>query len=54
MERAVAYGIVRRNMSNIQNVGIDEKSFRRGKDYVSIITDRVTKLPSYQRGQRRH
>ena len=39
MDRAVARGIVRRNMSNIRNVGIDEKSFGKGQDYVSIMTD---------------
>ena len=39
MDRAVARGIVRRDMSNIRNVGIDEKSFGKGQDYVSIMTD---------------
>ena len=39
MDRAVARGIERRDMSNIRNVGIDEKSFGKGQDYVSIMTD---------------
>ena len=39
MDRAVARGLERRDKSNIRNVGIDEKSFGKGQDYVSIMTD---------------
>jgi transposase len=39
MERAVCRGIQRRDTDNVENVGIDEKSFRRGHDYISLMTD---------------
>jgi transposase len=39
MERAVERGILRRDLDTIEHVGIDEKSFRRGHDYVSLMTD---------------
>lgn len=39
MDRAVARGLERRTADEIRHVGIDEKSFRRGHDYVSIMTD---------------
>jgi transposase len=39
MERAVGRGLKRRDMDSIEHVGIDEKSFRRGHDYVSLMTD---------------
>jgi transposase len=39
MERAVERGIQRRDTDSIENVGIDEKSFRRGHDYISLMTD---------------
>jgi transposase len=39
MQRAVKRGLSRRNLENIENVGIDEKSFGQGHDYVSVMTD---------------
>lgn len=39
MERAVARGLERRNLEQLQHAGIDEKSFRRGQSYVSLLTD---------------
>lgn len=39
IERAVARGLERRSLDNIQHVGMDEKSFGKGHDYVSIMTD---------------
>ena len=39
MEQAVERGIRRRETDSIENVGIDEKSFRRGQDYISLMTD---------------
>jgi transposase len=37
--RAVERGLARRNDEPVPQVGIDEKSFGRGQDYVSILTD---------------
>ncbi len=39
MGRAVERGLARRSLDNVRNVGIDEKSFGKGQDYVSIMTD---------------
>lgn len=39
MRRAVERGMVRRQVDDVTQVGIDEKSFRRGQDYVSLMTD---------------
>lgn len=39
MDRAVARGLKRRKLDEVQHVGIDEKSFRRGHNYVSLMTD---------------
>jgi transposase len=39
MTRAVERGLVRRNLDNIANIGLDEKSFLRGQNYVSLMTD---------------
>lgn len=41
MERAVERGLARRELEELAYVGIDEKSFRRGQSYVSILTDLV-------------
>lgn len=38
-QRAVARGLERRQAIPVENMGIDEKSFRRGHKYVSILTD---------------
>ncbi len=39
MERAVERGLERRELASLEYVGIDEKSFRRGQSYVSLLTD---------------
>lgn len=39
MESAVDRGLARREEQPIENVGIDDKSFGKGHDYVSIMTD---------------
>ena len=39
MERAVERGLLCRDLESLQYVGIDEKSFRSGHSYVSILTD---------------
>lgn len=39
VERAVARGLARRDTSAVRRVGLDEKSFGRGQDYISLMTD---------------
>lgn len=39
MERAVERGLARRSLDEVRHVGVDEKSFGRGHDYVSVLTD---------------
>ena len=39
MNSAVERGLERRDLDEIKHVGIDEKSFRKGQDYVSVMTD---------------
>ena len=39
MERAVERGLKRRDTESVRYVGIDEKSFRRGQSYISLLTD---------------
>jgi transposase len=39
MERAVERGLARRSLEEVRHVGVDEKSFGRGHDYVSVLTD---------------
>ncbi len=39
LERAVERGLRVRNLEGTARVGIDEKSFRRGQSYVSVLTD---------------
>lgn len=39
MERAVGRGLQRRSLEKVRHVGIDEKSFGKGHDYVSVMTD---------------
>ena len=41
MERAVERGLERREAESVPYVGMDEKSFRKGHDYVSILVDLV-------------
>ena len=39
MKRAVQRGMSRRNTDSMEHIGIDEKSFGKGHDYVSVLTD---------------
>lgn len=39
MERAVGRGLARRSHEGIKRVGLDEKSFGRGQDYISVLSD---------------
>jgi len=39
MERAVERGLARRELEGLRHLGLDEKSFRRGQNYVSVLTD---------------
>ena len=39
MERAVERGLARRTIAELKLVGIDEKSFRKGQDYIAVMTD---------------
>lgn len=39
IERAVDRGLARRDLEDIHHVGIDEKSFGKGQDYISLMTD---------------
>lgn len=39
IERAVERGLARRTTEGIKQVGLDEKSFRRGQRYISLMTD---------------
>jgi transposase len=39
MERAVERGLARRKVEEVRVVGLDEKSFGMGQDYVSVMTD---------------
>jgi transposase len=39
LDRAVARGLARRSTEGLRQVGLDEKSFRRGQNYVSLMTD---------------
>lgn len=39
MERAVARGLTQRSLEEVRHVGLDEKNFRRGQSYVSLMVD---------------
>ena len=39
MDRAVERGLALRELDDVEHVGIDEKSFGRGHDYISVLTD---------------
>ena len=39
MERAVQRGLARREVEGLKVVGLDEKSFGRGQDYISVLSD---------------
>jgi hypothetical protein len=37
MDRAVARGLERRETTHIPHLGIDEKSFRKGHDHITVL-----------------
>ena len=39
MRRAVERGLERRQMEGLKHLGMDEKSFRRGQSYITLLTD---------------
>ena len=39
MERAVERGVDRRQLDGLKRLGMDEKSFRRGQSYITLLTD---------------
>jgi transposase len=39
MDRAIERGLISRDLTGIKHVGLDEKSFLKGQDYVSVLTD---------------
>ncbi|MEM6691143.1 MAG: hypothetical protein AAF664_17075 [Planctomycetota bacterium] len=39
MQAAVDRGLQRRQAETVPSIGVDEKSFGRGYDYVSVMTD---------------
>lgn len=39
MDRAVERGLCRRSHEGVRRVGLDEKSFGRGQDYISVMSD---------------
>ena len=41
MKRAVARGLERRQLDQLQHLGLDEKSFKRGHSYITLLTDLV-------------
>jgi len=45
LERAVERGLARRELDTVRHVGLDEKSFGRGQDYVSVLTDLNPEAP---------
>jgi transposase len=39
MKRAVARGLERRQLDQLAHLGMDEKSFKRGQSYITLLTD---------------
>ena len=39
MQRAVARGLERRQLEGMKHLGMDEKSFKRGQSYITLLTD---------------
>jgi transposase len=39
MRRAVERGLERRQLDKLQHLGLDEKSFKRGQSYITLLTD---------------
>ena len=59
MERAVTRGVARRSLEGLRYAGLDEKSFGKGHDYVSVLHDlegrRVLEVvPERTRGGRQY
>jgi transposase len=42
MERAVERGLLRRSTAEVSLIALDEKSFGKGQDYISVLTDHTT------------
>ena len=42
---AVARGLLRRSVEQVRHVGLDEKSFRRGQSYISVLVDIDAEAP---------
>lgn len=40
MQRAVKRGLVRKELKEIKNIGVDETSYQKGHEYVTVVTDR--------------
>lgn len=51
VRRAVERGLLRRSTEEVRQLGMDEKSFGRGQDYVSVMTD-LSGRSGAGRGQR--
>jgi hypothetical protein len=49
MEAAVQRGVERREVAGLRQVGMDEKSFRRGEDYISVPVDLKAVAPQGNR-----
>jgi len=43
MQRAVARGLKRRDLDDIYAIGLDEKSFKSGQNYITILSDPIKK-----------
>ena len=39
MERAVERGLDRRQLEGLRHLGLEEKSFKRGQSYITLLTD---------------
>src|ERR1039457_1918192 len=39
MRRAVERGLERRQLDQLKHLGMDEKSFKRGQSYITLLTD---------------
>ncbi len=52
MKRAVERGLAKRDLEGIRYVGIDEKSFGKGQDYVSVMTDPKASRSKCRRSKR--
>jgi len=54
MKRAVERGLASRDLGQIQSVGIDEKSFGKGQDYISVLVEnKRTRVIEVEKGRTR-